>query len=365
VRSLSGEGPFKVGFVPTIDCAPLVVAQEAGLFRKWGVPVRLIREVGWASIRDRLLHQELHAAHASATMAFAMRCGLGSLAVPCLTSVILAYNGSAITISAHLASKGGDDPAALRALVREPGAKRKFRLAAVFHYSTQHENLRRWLRSCGLEVGADVDIVVMPSSLVHKSLAGGYIDGFCVAEPWSSVSEAEGVGRIALPRAGGEGMQVEKVLLVLERFEREFPEAHQAMVCAVLEAAALCEQPEFAGELVAMLRGRAYLDAPEMVLRRSLAAGTGEGAVGGIRYGAGSLGAPTRDRGVQVFEILKSIGVPESCRSFRRDVVSKIFREDLFTRAWERLPFHPPAGADQGRMPVQSPSFERSGSKAA
>jgi len=53
---------LRVGFVPLTDCAPLVMAHELGLFRKYGLNVALSRELGWATIRDKVIHGELEAA---------------------------------------------------------------------------------------------------------------------------------------------------------------------------------------------------------------------------------------------------------------------------------------------------------------
>ncbi len=49
----------RLGFVPLTDCAPLVMAQELGLFKKYGLRVALSRELGWATIRDKVIHGEL------------------------------------------------------------------------------------------------------------------------------------------------------------------------------------------------------------------------------------------------------------------------------------------------------------------
>lgn len=337
------------------------------MFRKWGLSVRLVREVGWASIRDRLLHQDLHAAHASAAMAFAMRCGLGSLSVPCLTAFILAHNGSSITLSKELQELGVHDASSLAALSRSLVGKRRLRFASPFQYSTQSENLRTWLRSGGINPDTEVEMVVLPSPLAHKSLSGGHIDGYCVAEPWGSLASTEGVGFTVARSAGSEGLRVEKVLLVLERFEREFPEAHLAMVAAVQEASDWSANSAHRAELIRMLASRAYLDVPQSVLRRSLMgdAEEREGCVGEIQYGAGGLGAPTRERGAQVFDVLRRLGVPAECRGFRRDIISKLFREDLYARARERLPFHPPADAALHPASVTTPPHELNGSRAA
>ena len=59
---------IRVGFVPLTDCAPLVMAKELGLYKKYGLQVELSRELGWATIRDKVVHRELDAAHALAAM---------------------------------------------------------------------------------------------------------------------------------------------------------------------------------------------------------------------------------------------------------------------------------------------------------
>lgn len=347
-----------------IDCAPVVIAYELGLFDKYGVCVRLSREIGWASIRDRLLHRELHAAHAPATMAFAMRCGLGCLAVPCLSAVILAYNGSAITVSSELKKLGVVDAESFGQLVLRMRGRRKFRFAAVFQYSTQHDQLRSWFLAGGLDPEKDVEILLLPSPLVHRSLAAGHLDGYCAGEPWNSMAESEQAGWHVVAGSGTAPLQVEKVFLVLERFEREFPEVHLSMVAALREASRLCQRPEFRSECIRILARATYLDTPPEVLKRSLAQ-TASQPVGAIRFGADDLGRPTRERGHQVFDVLRRLGVPAECRSFRRDIIPKLFREDLYTRAAECLPFHPPAGAAQNAVPVIPSSVNPERFKAA
>ncbi len=51
-------GALRVGFVPLVDSAPLVMAQEPGLFAKHGLSVQLSREISWATIRDKIIYDE-------------------------------------------------------------------------------------------------------------------------------------------------------------------------------------------------------------------------------------------------------------------------------------------------------------------
>ena len=45
---------MKVGFIPIIDCAPIVLAEELGAFERQGLEVEIRREVSWANVRDKL-----------------------------------------------------------------------------------------------------------------------------------------------------------------------------------------------------------------------------------------------------------------------------------------------------------------------
>src|SRR5437867_1222843 len=67
---------LRLGFVPLTDAAPLILAQELGLFRKHGLRVTLHRELGWATIRDKIVFGELDAAHALAPTPAAATPGL-------------------------------------------------------------------------------------------------------------------------------------------------------------------------------------------------------------------------------------------------------------------------------------------------
>src|SRR5579871_3163041 len=100
---------LRLGFVALADCAPLVMAQELGLFARYGLSIELHREVGWATIRDKIVYGELDAAQAPAGLVVAASCGLGSVQVECLTGLVLNLHGNAITLSQDLWKSGVRD----------------------------------------------------------------------------------------------------------------------------------------------------------------------------------------------------------------------------------------------------------------
>src|SRR5687768_6924170 len=110
---------IRIGFIALTDCAPIVMAHELELFRKHGLDVKIHREAGWATIRDKIIYGEMEAAHAPAGMVIAATTGIGSVPTDCLTALVLNLHGNAITLSQRLWSKGVRDGHSLRAYIRK------------------------------------------------------------------------------------------------------------------------------------------------------------------------------------------------------------------------------------------------------
>ena len=66
---------LRLGYVRLLDAAPIIVADSLGFFRDEGLDVRLSREVGWATIRDKIAFGELDVAQALSPLAFALTVG--------------------------------------------------------------------------------------------------------------------------------------------------------------------------------------------------------------------------------------------------------------------------------------------------
>jgi NitT/TauT family transport system ATP-binding protein len=207
--------PLTVGFVPLLDCAPLVVAAEKGFAAAEGLDLKLVRENAWATIRDRVIVGHFHAAHMLAPMPVASTLGVGHLTAELIAPMALGWGGKAITVSVGLwdgmAARGaaaGADPvsqgAALRAVVRErvrSGAA-PLTLAMVYPFSCHHYELRYWLAASGIDPDVDVRLVVVPPPFMVDALREGQIDGFCAGEPWNSLAVAAGIGHCTAPATG-------------------------------------------------------------------------------------------------------------------------------------------------------------------
>jgi ABC-type nitrate/sulfonate/bicarbonate transport system substrate-binding protein len=243
-----------------IDCAVLIAAKELGLFEKHGLEVTLSREVGWATIREKLLHDEIHAAHAHASMGFVVRCGIGVVPRPCLTAFVLSLNGSAITLSTELWEHGVRDAETLRQVIEADRGRRTYSFGAVLEFSRRTTILRGWLRDGGIDPDRDVRIPIIPSPVIHA---------VCwMATSMATASRNPGIPLPSKPAPAGSPPRLrrsiprtpEKVLLVLEQFAEQREDEHIALVAALAEASIYCEAPANRPALARMLSDSRYLD---------------------------------------------------------------------------------------------------------
>ena len=218
------------GFMPLIDCAPLVIAKELGFDRQHGFSLVLHREVSWANIRDKVDVGAFDCAHMLAPMPIAATLGLGRATEPIIAPMALSLNGNAITVSPPLYADmldadtpatlaGGMDAArAVAAVVRrrEAAGRAPLTFGMVFPFSCHNYDLRYWLAAAGIDPDNDVNLVVIPPPLLAASLKDGRIDGFCVGQPWNSVAVAAGTGIIVATKSELWAMSPEKVLGVRE-----------------------------------------------------------------------------------------------------------------------------------------------------
>jgi two-component system, oxyanion-binding sensor len=262
---------LRVGYAALTDAAPLIVAESLGLFTGRGLRVELCREIGWATIRDKIIYRELDAAHAPAPMLWSAELGISCPATEVLTALVLNLHGNAITLSRQLWDQGVRNDAALRECTRERRKNHQpVTLGVVFPFSSHHLLLRTWLRGADIDPDHDVRIVVVPPGQMFRNLAANTLDGFCAGEPWNTFAVREGIGWSRLCSAVQQPGHVEKVLLVTEQFARQRAAEHATLVAALHEACAWCDEPQHRPALAQLLSERRYLNMPAHVIASAL-----------------------------------------------------------------------------------------------
>jgi ABC-type nitrate/sulfonate/bicarbonate transport system substrate-binding protein len=346
-RPAPATRPLRIGYVPNTDCAPLVAAHELGLFARHGLRVQLRREAGWATVREKMLHGELDASQAPASMVFELSWGLGVVPVPTLTGLVTAHNGNAITLSNELWDLGARDAYSLRRIVDRLRGQRRFTFAGVLHYSSQHYLMRKWLRSGGIRPEIDVDITFLPPPQVHTCLREGHIDGYCVAEPWSSVGLLRGIGWCVTLTADFDPMHPEKVFMVRESFERDRHDEHVRLLAALIEAGRYCDEPRNRREVAAMLAQPDYIDVPRDVLENALVGPFRMGmdhecdAAAAIVFQRDDAGRPTEAKARWVLNEIGAHGLGRGLPNLTAGEIGEHFREDLYDAALALVPAAP------------------------
>lgn len=328
---------LRIGFLPLTDAAPLIVAQEHGLFSRHGLRVELSREVGWATIREKVVYGELDAAHAPAPMLWDVQLGIGSMACPVLTALVLNQNGIALTLSEKLYVDGVRDAASLREVVRTRRGEHRVTLGVVFPFSSHHLLLRSWLSAGGINPERDVRIVVVPPAQMFRNLTAGTIDGYCAGEPWNSSAVCARAGWCPMWSASHAPGHVEKVLMVTQRFATTQSDEHARVLAALFEACAWCDEPQNREPLAELLSGAPYLNVPARMITPALLGrfDCGHGRVVDAPdfhvFHRGGANIPSAEKAAALQTELVSAGLLPSGTS--ADLPAKLFREDLLRAA--------------------------------
>ncbi len=233
---------LEIGFVPLTDCAPLVVAKEMGFFAKHGLEqVTLTREPSWKAVVEGIASARLDAAQMVAGMPLALTLGVGTdVPMPIVTGLIMSRNGNAITLGRQFLGRGVRSLADLKADLAATSDK-VHTFGVVHAASMQNLLLRYWLAAGGIDPDTDVNLTAIPPAQMVSNLMAGNIDGFCAGDPWNSRAVKEGHGYVIATDLDIWAGHPEKILGVREDWAAAYPETHNALVKAVLEACDYCD----------------------------------------------------------------------------------------------------------------------------
>ncbi|NWO10876.1 ABC transporter substrate-binding protein [Chromohalobacter salexigens] len=274
-----------LGMLPLNDAAPLVVALERGFFATHGLDVSLHVESSWAGLRDGMQLGVLDGAQMLPLMPLASTLGLDGRSTPMLSALTLNLGGNAITVSNALyASMQAADPEAmaqspisaraLAAVVRQRRAagESALRFASVYPFSSHRYQLRYWLAEGGVDPDRDLELRVVPPPLVAEQLEAGWLDGYCVGEPWNTLAARRDSGRVLIGSHAIWQHGQEKVFAVREAWADAYPATHRAVLRALLEACAWLDTPAQRIEAARLMCEKGYLDVPPTVVEESMAA---------------------------------------------------------------------------------------------
>lgn len=334
--------PLRLGYVPLIDCAPILVARERGLFQKHGIEVVTSSQPGWATIREKLVHGEIDAAQCLGPLALAIHHGIGTLAKEMVVPLILSGNGNGITLSTSIPEDCFQEEGGfLNFLKNHWDKERPLTLASVHPCSSHHLLLMQWLRQQGVAGHQKLTVISLPPEIMMRNLSHGHIDGFCVGEPWNSVSSLAGYGYCIATSVDLSNGHPEKVLASTLAYAESHPQRLHALTLALLEACKFCQEPANRPELIEILSTEPGLSCIREALDNSLS--------GHFRTGTGQqdrnlpdfhifhddlINAPSPEASSWLREGLRQSGLIPKGQPLQKD---SIFRMDLYRNAQKQL----------------------------
>lgn len=267
---------LRLGYVPLIDAAPLIVAAELGFAEAEGLSLDLVRLGAWAQSRDMLGAGLIDAAHMLVPMPVGQALGLGPNLPPMDLVMFLSHGGQAIAVNRDLESRlrgAGHDfgfkdaraaGQALRAVVADG-----LRVGVPFHVSTQGELTRHWLVACGFAPG-QVALVTVPPPMMADAMAAGDVDAFCVGEPWASFAVDRGIAALLLPGTAIWAAPPEKGLVLRRDFAEGRADDTGALMRALWRAGRWLNEPDHRGLAAEILSRADYLNLPVDLAERGL-----------------------------------------------------------------------------------------------
>ncbi|NDW45732.1 ABC transporter substrate-binding protein [Ruegeria sp. PrR005] len=265
-----------VAYMPLVDAAPLIIAQEMGFAQTEGIALDLIPAPSWSSVRDMLAFGRVDAAHMLSPVPVAMALGLGGVSTPVSAVMVTSVNGDVIgvgrALETRLRAQGyefdfANPRAAARALARAADGPLVF--GVPFPFSMHVELLQYWFDGTDLG-GTEVTIRTVPPPLMAQALAEGDIDAFCVGEPWGSVAVDQGSGALLLPGNAIWSFAPEKVLAVRTDWAETEPHPLRRLMRAVWRAGQWLSRPDTHTTTAEILSRKAYLDVPPELIDRAL-----------------------------------------------------------------------------------------------
>lgn len=264
------SSPIRIGFVPLLDAAPLIAAQELGLFRKAGLDIRLRSEPGWATVYDKFVFGEFDAIQSLAGQALELRAGRFTapstgFAVP----LFLNRGGSCIVLSRNWIDKGITTANQMLMTNRSSDTDRKLTFGAVHRLSSHGFLLQNWLRDAGATED-EIQIINLPPSLMARNILSGHLDGICVGEPWCTHCTIDNHGTVVAIGDELAPNHPDKVFVVSSNLRQQRHAETLLLIQCIFHAAAWCDETVNHPNLASMLEHDHYLSLKADVIKRAL-----------------------------------------------------------------------------------------------
>jgi bicarbonate transport system substrate-binding protein len=346
----------KLGYLPIVEAAPLIVAKEKGLFAKYGMPdVEISKQANWGSARDNVKIGSagggIDGGQWQMPMPYLISEGIitDNTKVPMYVLAQLNTQGNGIAIANKHMGKGlslkiGEQVAFFDKLKSEGS---KFKAAYTFPKANQEFWIRYWLAGNGVDPDQEVELLTVPTAQTVADMKRGAMDAFSTGDPWPYRIVADKIGFISALTAEIWKNHPEEYLAMRKDWVDKHPKATKAILKAVMEAQQWCDNFDNRKELASILSQREYFGVPEAILIDPLMGkyDLGERSVNDRTMATlywkdekGSVSYPYQSHDLWFLtESVRWGFLPADTLSKAKDLIKQVNREDIWREAAKEL----------------------------
>jgi bicarbonate transport system substrate-binding protein len=266
----------KLGYVPIVESAPLIIAKEKGFFAKYGMTdVDVSKQANWGSARDNVeigaTGGGIDGGQWQMPMPYLISEGKitkGNQKIPMYVLAQLNTQGNGIAIANMHKGKGvGLKLDGTKSLFDGlKSSNKKFKAAQTFPGVNQDFWLRYWIAAAGLDPDADIELLTVPAAQTVANMKTGTMDAFSTGDPWPYRIVADDIGFMAALTAEMWKNHPEEYLAMRADWVDKNPKATKAILKGLMEAQQWCDDFNNRQELAQILAGRQYFNIPAAIL---------------------------------------------------------------------------------------------------
>ncbi|MGB3695566.1 MAG: CmpA/NrtA family ABC transporter substrate-binding protein [Spirulinaceae cyanobacterium] len=265
-----------LGYIPIVEAAALIIAQEKGFFAKYGMTdVDISKQANWLSARDNVSigseNGGIDGGQWQMPMPHLISEGIitNGKKVPMYVLAQLNTQGNGIAIAGIHEGKGLNlDIAEAAEYIKSFPANegRKFKAAHTFPQVNQDFWIRYWFAAGGVDPDTEIDLLAVPPAETVQGMRNGTMDAFSTGDPWPYRIVADDIGHMATLTSQVWKFHPEEYLAIRADWVDANPKATKAILKAVMEAQQWCDDDANREELVDIVAQRNYFNVPEDIL---------------------------------------------------------------------------------------------------
>jgi len=266
----------KLGYVPIVEAAPLIIAQEKGFFAKYGMAdVELSKQASWGSARDNVEigsagggidggQWQMPMPHLISEGAITK----GNAKIPMYVLAQLITHGNGIAIASKWQGQGVDLKMAQgKGIVSQlKSAGTPFKAAHTFPHVNQDFWIRYWLAAGGIDPDRDINLMPVPSAQTVANMKTGTMDAFSTGDPWPYRIVKDKIGYMAALTAEIWKNHPEEYFAMRADWVDKNPKATKALLKGIMEAQQWLDNFENRKEAAQILSARNYFNLPVSIL---------------------------------------------------------------------------------------------------